>query len=68
MNGFRAGSCAIAAWAAGTSKRLCGIWCPTFLLFGDADYLMHPEFAAEIQRMIQKVELKMVPGGTHQMH
>lgn len=65
--GFRAGACAIAAWA-GTADRLCAIGCPTFLLFGDADYLMHPEVATEMQRMIPEAELKMVPGGTHRMH
>jgi len=65
--GFRAGACAIAAWP-GSGDRLGDIVCPTFLLFGDADFLMHPDVAYEMQRMIPQVELKLVSGGKHRMH
>ena len=65
--GFRAGTCAIAAWP-GSGDRLRDIACPTFLLFGDADFLMHPDVAYEMQKMIPHAELKMIPGGTHRMH
>ncbi|MCQ2357126.1 MAG: hypothetical protein MJ014_09045, partial [Methanocorpusculum sp.] len=61
--GFRAGACAIAAWP-GSGDRLRDIACPTFLLFGDADFLMHPDVAYEMQRMIPHAELKMIHGGT----
>lgn len=65
--GFRAGACAIASWP-GSTNRLGEIQCRTYLLFGDADYLMHPDVAQEMQRMIPHAELKLVPGGTHRMH
>lgn len=65
--GFRAGACAIASWP-GSADRLGDICCRTFLLFGDADFLMHPDVAHEMERMIPDAELKMIPGGTHRMH
>lgn len=65
--GFLTGACAIAAWP-GSGDRLRDIACPTFLLFGDADFLMHPDVAYEMQKMTPHAELKMIPGGTHRMH
>ncbi|MCZ0860631.1 alpha/beta hydrolase [Methanocorpusculum sp. MG] len=65
--GFRAGACAIATWP-GSMDRLGEVSCRTFLLFGDADFLMHPDVAHEMERMIPHAELKLVAGGTHRMH
>ena len=65
--GFRAGACAIASWP-GSADRLGDIRCRTFLLFGDADFLLHPDVAHEMERMIPDADLRLTHGGTPRMH
>lgn len=65
--GFNGETCAIASWK-GTTHRMGDIRCPTLLLKGDSDFLMHTKMTEEMHTMIPDSEMILVPHGHHRWH